>query len=131
MGRVSVAESRPGRRAPVYATIAASVRELAIRAGLKSGDRLPSERELARRLGVSRTSLREALTALRIEGLIDVLHGNGIYLLRDPTDTIPPIGAELGRLHPELTALGEVRNALEALACEPRGSHPARWLRTG
>ena len=67
---------------------------------------------------VSRTSLREALTALRIEGLIDVQHGNGIYLLRSPTDTIPPISPELVIRHPGLPPLGEVRNTLEALAAE-------------
>ncbi len=94
------------------------IRELALAAGLDAGDRLPAERELARRLGVSRTSLREALTALRIEGMIEVQHGNGIYLLRSPAETIPPIAAELARANPQLPALGEVRNALEALAAE-------------
>ncbi len=114
---VSTAERRQPR-APVFASTAARIRELAVAEGLEAGDRLPAERELARRLGVSRTSLREALTALRIEGMVEVQHGNGIYLLRSPSETIPPITAELVRGNPELPALGEVRNTLEALAAE-------------
>lgn len=114
---MGIAESRP-QRAPVYASIAARIRELVFAEGLGVGDRLPSERELARRMGVSRTSLREALTALRIEGMIEVQHGNGIYLLRSSAEEIPPIAAELTRRYPELLSLGEVRNTLEALAAE-------------
>jgi GntR family transcriptional repressor for pyruvate dehydrogenase complex len=105
-------------RTPVFAAIGARIRELAIAESLGPGDRLPAERELARRLGVSRTSLREALTALRIEGVIEVQHGNGIYLLRSPAETIPPIAADLARANPDLPALGEVRNTLEAFAAE-------------
>jgi GntR family transcriptional repressor for pyruvate dehydrogenase complex len=112
-------------RKPVFVSIAGRVRELAVSEGLDAGDRLPAERELARRLGVSRTSLREALTALRIEGVIEVQHGNGIYLLRSPSETIPPIPADLPRANPDLPALGEVRNTLEALAAELAASRRA------
>jgi GntR family transcriptional repressor for pyruvate dehydrogenase complex len=105
-------------RKPVFASIAGRVRELAVSEGLDAGDRLPAERELARRLGVSRTSLR-------IEGVIEVQHGNGIYLLRSPSETIPPIAADLTRANPDLPALGEVRNTLEALAAELAASRRA------
>lgn len=44
------------------------------------GARLPSERELAQQLGVSRPSVREALIALEIAGLVDVRTGSGIYV---------------------------------------------------
>jgi GntR family transcriptional repressor for pyruvate dehydrogenase complex len=106
------------RREPVYATVQAKLREFVLASKLVPGDRLPAERELARSLGVSRTSLRQALTALRVEGLVDIRHGDGIYLLRSADDVVPPIAAELGAAHPDLLALGEVRNALEALAAE-------------
>jgi GntR family transcriptional repressor for pyruvate dehydrogenase complex len=44
----------------------------------KPGDRLPTERELALQYGVSRPSLREAMIALEILGLIEAKHGLGI-----------------------------------------------------
>jgi GntR family transcriptional repressor for pyruvate dehydrogenase complex len=114
-----MAASAPDRREPVYASVQARLREFVRRNGIVPGQRLPAERELSRQLAVSRTSLRQALTALRVEGFVDVRHGHGVYLLRSLDDTVPPIAAELGRTHPELPALSEVRNALEELA--------ARW----
>jgi len=44
------------------------------------GDRLPGERELARRLAVSRSSLREALSALELEGRVEIRVGSGVYV---------------------------------------------------
>src|ERR1039457_4132652 len=55
------------------------------------GARLPPERDLARQLGVSRPSVREALIALEVEGLVDVRIGSGIYVLapgRDGRDEV-------------------------------------------
>ena len=45
------------------------------------GSRLPTERLLAERLGVSRPSVREALIALEVEGLVEVRMGSGIYVI--------------------------------------------------
>src|SRR6476660_7956223 len=47
---------------------------------LKAGDRLPAERELAASMGVSRSSLREALRALAMLGVTEMRHGDGTYL---------------------------------------------------
>lgn len=44
------------------------------------GSRLPGERELAELLGVSRTSLREALSALQVAGVVEVRHGIGVFV---------------------------------------------------
>src|SRR5206468_6347417 len=53
-----------------------------IRSGeFPAGARLPPERDLARQMGVSRPSVREALIALEVEGLVDVRIGSGIYVL--------------------------------------------------
>jgi GntR family transcriptional regulator, hexuronate regulon transcriptional repressor len=53
----------------------------AIREGVyQPGHRLPSERDLAERFGVSRPTIREAMIALDIQGLIEARHGSGIYV---------------------------------------------------
>ena len=102
----------------VYASVREQIREYIRSERLQPGDRLPSERGLSAQLGVSRTSLRQALTALRVEGLVEVRHGQGIRLIRSVDDVVPPIAAETLKAHPRVAAAGEVRNALEALAAK-------------
>ncbi|ALC89689.1 GntR family transcriptional regulator [Bacillus sp. FJAT-18017] len=48
--------------------------------GLKSGDKIPSERELTERLNVGRSSVREALRALELLGLIETRRGEGTFI---------------------------------------------------
>lgn len=50
------------------------------------GDRLPAERDLASKLGVSRASLSQALVALEVQGVLSVRHGDGAILVRRPTE---------------------------------------------
>jgi DNA-binding FadR family transcriptional regulator len=65
----------------LYRQIADQIRAL-IRSGeFAAGARLPPERDLAKQLGVSRPSVREALIALEVEGLVEVRIGSGIYVL--------------------------------------------------
>jgi DNA-binding FadR family transcriptional regulator len=65
----------------LYRQIADQIRTL-IRSGeFSAGSRLPPERDLAKQLGVSRPSVREALIALEVEGLVEVRIGSGIYVL--------------------------------------------------
>src|SRR5512146_1962379 len=52
---------------------------------LTPGDRLPTEGELTTSLGVSRTTLREAVAALAHAGLLDVRQGDGTYVRADAT----------------------------------------------
>ncbi len=51
------------------------------------GARLPGERDLAERLDVSRTTVREAMIALEIQGLVEARQGSGIYVRHAP----PPV----------------------------------------
>lgn len=60
--------------------IAAHIQSLILQGGLKAGDRLPSQRDLAGRLGVSRPSLREAISTLEAMGLVAVKVGSGVYV---------------------------------------------------
>ena len=64
----------------LYRQIADQIRTLIGSGEVAPGARLPAERDLARQLGVSRPSLREALIALEVEGLLDVRVGSGIYV---------------------------------------------------
>jgi len=66
----------------LYVQIADQIRAMIESGESKAGERLPAERELARRLQVSRPSLREAIIALEVEGLLDVRVGSGIYVTR-------------------------------------------------
>jgi GntR family transcriptional regulator len=53
-------------------------------AATRPGDRLPGERELAARWGVARMTVRHALDALVVEGLVERRHGSGTYVLPQP-----------------------------------------------
>jgi DNA-binding FadR family transcriptional regulator len=64
----------------LYRQIAQQLRDLITRGEFKPGERLPAERDLARQLGVSRPSVREALIALEVEGWVEVRTGSGIYV---------------------------------------------------
>ncbi|HZQ59708.1 MAG TPA: FadR/GntR family transcriptional regulator [Casimicrobiaceae bacterium] len=78
----------------LYRQIAEQIRTL-IRSGeFKTGGRLPPERDLARLLGVSRPSVREALIALEVEGLVEVRIGSGIYVTGVPREAPPPEGEQ-------------------------------------
>ena len=64
----------------LYRQIADQLRVLVEQGEFAVGSRLPPERELATQLGVSRPSVREALIALEVEGLVEVRMGSGIYV---------------------------------------------------
>jgi GntR family transcriptional regulator, transcriptional repressor for pyruvate dehydrogenase complex len=53
---------------------------------MSEGDRLPPERDLAAKLGVSRASVSQALVALEVQGVLSVRHGDGAILVRRPTE---------------------------------------------
>jgi GntR family transcriptional repressor for pyruvate dehydrogenase complex len=111
---VRLTEPRPS----VVTNVQRDIRDFVRAGGLQPGDRLPPERQLASQLGVSRTSLRQGLTALRVEGLIEVRQGQGMHLLRSVDDVVQPIPAYVLETHPDLAEAGAVRNALEALAAK-------------
>jgi GntR family transcriptional repressor for pyruvate dehydrogenase complex len=84
--------------------------------GLKVGDRLPPERELAAQLAVSRASVSQALVALEVQGVIDVRHGDGA-VIRD----VPPERQVLSALHARRDRLRDVIEAREALEVKLAG----------
>jgi len=71
----------------LYRQIAGQIATLIDSGEFATGSRLPPERELAVLLGVSRTSVREALISLEIAGRVEVRVGTGIFVRRQPTST--------------------------------------------
>lgn len=63
-----------------YQRLAANIHELVRQGEFLAGQRLPSERALAERFDVSRTSVREAIIALELQGVVEVRGGSGIYV---------------------------------------------------
>ena len=68
----------------LYRQIAEQIRDLLASGQYPLGSRLPPERDMAAQLKVSRTSVREAIIALELAGLVDVRIGSGIYVSRVP-----------------------------------------------
>ena len=83
----------------LYRKIADQLRALIGKGEFAVGARLPAERDLARQLGVSRPSVREALIALEVEGWVEVRTGSGVYVLdRSRRAAAPVAAAEWGPL---------------------------------
>jgi DNA-binding FadR family transcriptional regulator len=79
----------------LYRQIAEQLRASIKQGEFKPGARLPAERDLAKQLGVSRPSVREALIALEVEGWVEVRTGSGVFVLErlhrtDAGRQIPP-----------------------------------------
>ncbi|MFC7554147.1 winged helix-turn-helix domain-containing protein [Pseudoroseomonas wenyumeiae] len=92
---------------------------------LRPGDRLPTERELMARYGVSRTVVREAMSSLRAAGRLATQQGRGAFVLEQP---VP--GTLAYRLHPsEADAAGDML-ALMEIASRWRLRRPP-WQRSG
>ncbi len=72
----------------LYRRVADSLAQ-SIRDGVyRPGEKLPAERELAEAFGVSRPTVREAMIALEIFGVVEIRHGSGIYVI-EPNGTGP------------------------------------------
>lgn len=69
-----------GSEEPLFQRVAEQIERHIEGNGLRTGDRLPGERELCELLGVSRASIREALRSLQTRGLVSVHHGKGVFV---------------------------------------------------
>src|SRR5881409_161448 len=93
--------------------LVAQIRDLINRGELRPGDRLPSERTLANRLGISRPSVRTGLRILSAMGVLQSRHGSGTFM-----SSGPPAESQLLRLLAALhgfsaDAMFEARRILE------------------
>ncbi|MGW7413591.1 FadR/GntR family transcriptional regulator [Streptomyces sp. NPDC054863] len=95
-----------------------SIKAMITEGRLEAGQRLPTERDLAVDLGISRSSMREAIRALTVLGVLESRHGSGIYVTQlEAVDLLDTFGivAEISP-KPRLAELLEVRRILESAA---------------
>lgn len=106
----------PIRTERIYQKIVDQIRAMLSTGQLNPGDRLPSEREVAEQLQVSRPAVREAFSALELMGLIEVRPGEGTFVKSG--DVITPFAFLLSREGDtdQAREMMEVRLALEAQA---------------
>jgi DNA-binding FadR family transcriptional regulator len=64
----------------LYQAVAEQIAQMIRDKEYRSGDRLPTERDLVRQMGVSRPVVREAMIALELAGLVEVRSGSGVYV---------------------------------------------------
>lgn len=101
-------------RGPLYKQVLERIQRLVSSGALVPGDQLPAERELATQLGVSRTSLRQALTALEALGMVEIRHGSGAYLVAsEPEQVATSLAVTLAEQNRRLPDAMEARMALE------------------
>ena len=105
---------RPEETGLVAEQVVGQIRDMIRQGSLKPGDRLPPERELAKRLGISRASLRHGLRFLGAIGVLTSRHGSGTYIADGPPalDSEPlRILADLHQFTPD--EMFEARKLLE------------------
>ena len=119
----------PGRlnRVRLYEQVAEQITTWIADNGLEPGDRIPPERELATRLGVSRATLSQALVALEVIGVVAVRHGDGtvvtqsrtrkiVEAIREHADRLPEVIDTRDALETKIAALAASRRTTEDLA---------------
>jgi GntR family transcriptional repressor for pyruvate dehydrogenase complex len=107
------AEFESVRRAKVYEEVARQIERLILKK-LQPGDKLPSERELAETLGVSRSSIRDAIRSLELMGLVAPRQGAGTIVLEISTDSlVNPLAKTLKRKEELIGELLDFRKMLE------------------
>ena len=101
------------RRSKVYAEVAKQIERL-ILTKLQPGDKLPSERELAEMLGVSRSSIRDAIRSLELLGMVEPRQGAGTVVREISADSVVnPLATLLTRQRQSVTELLDFRKMLE------------------
>jgi GntR family transcriptional repressor for pyruvate dehydrogenase complex len=107
---------RPVSSRRVSEQVADQIRGLITRDRLSEGDRLPPERDLAERFGVSRPMISQALRMLSLMGLVEIRQGSGAYVLRRPQDMVAAsVSLMLDLDQGPLGELAELRLWLETL----------------
>ena len=104
----------PIKSTRIYEEIVRQIKQLISEGQLKSGDRLPPERDRAEKFVVSRTSVREALRTLESLGLIEIRPGEGTFVREVSIDAlVGPLALLLTTQREAIAELFEARRLLE------------------
>ncbi|HEX8969457.1 MAG TPA: FadR/GntR family transcriptional regulator [Chloroflexota bacterium] len=104
----------PVKRSRIYQHIVEQIHALIREGRWSPGDQILPERELAERFRVSRTSVREALRTLEMQGVIESRQGGGTFVrIADAEALVPPLAAAILRGRRDLTEVLEVRELIE------------------
>jgi GntR family transcriptional repressor for pyruvate dehydrogenase complex len=104
----------PVRSTRIYEEIVRQIRALIADGHLKSGDRLPPERDLAERFRVSRTSVREAMRTLESTGLVEIRPGEGAFVRQVAIEAlVEPLAVMILGHRAAIRELFEARRLLE------------------
>ncbi len=101
------------KKTRVSEDIAAQLKRLIAEGELRSGDQLPSERELSEQFKVSRPSVREAIRTLESMGLLEARHGHGTYVATSVEALVQPLAHAIAREENAILEIFEVRRLLE------------------
>ena len=100
------------KKSPLQSEIIRFIQNYISDNGLKQGDKLPSQEQLITMIGVSRTSLREAVKTLEAKGVLTVLNGKGIYIADNHSEALQ-FTLDLTEQKESLLELVDIRRALE------------------
>lgn len=110
---------KPIKTEKIYEIIVKQITDLINENQLRPGSRLPSERDIAAKLSVSRASVRQAIAALAAKGIVTVQQGDGTYISEKhegsltPTTLLQDLGQYLASEQISPRQIAEVRRLIE------------------
>ena len=100
----------------IFEQVVQQIREMILNGELRAGDKLPPEQELEKQLNVSRSSIREGLRVLEVEGFVEVRRGSGTYVTSSTVKkTKGKLASWLEKREDLLIQVLKVRETLEGL----------------
>lgn len=105
------------------ARVVAGLKDKILAGDLAPGAKLPSESELIEEYAVSRTVVREAVTRLRAEGLVETQHGRGSFVLAVPESSSFSVESSAIRTQADVTAMLDFRIGIEGEAAALAARH--------
>lgn len=105
----------PVQQAKTYELVIQQIRSAILDGSFAPGTRLPSVKSLSESLGVGQSAVREALSALRVTGLVEVRQGNGTFVASlNHSDIVRSVERAESMANSEMQALLELRMSIEA-----------------